>query len=323
MKINKNMVAGFVLFLVILINYANIFSNEFVWDDEFFVENNINIRSFENVPEFFSEPSPGNLYRPLRSVFYTVTYSIWELNVFGYHLNSLLLHFFVTLILFFITLKISNKFSFSFVVSLFFAAHPIHTARVTNMTASFDIFGILFLLLSLFFYILHSKNDKRIYYYLSIFVYLFAIFSSEEAITLVLLLGLYDFSFNHKITFQNFKLVLKKYTPYILISIFYVSLRFKVLGQVGRETSYFNESFIGTFLTTFKVFVTYIYLLIFPVNLSIEHSPKFVTTVFDVPFLISLFIILGLIFVLIKSYKKSKLTFFSLGWFFITLIPFS
>jgi len=71
------------------------------------------------------------------------------------------LHFFITILLFFITLKITEKAAFSFVAALFFAAHPIHTARVTNMTASFDIYGILFLLLSFLFYILFSKNNDK------------------------------------------------------------------------------------------------------------------------------------------------------------------
>ena len=106
MRINKNLAIVLFLFLVVLVNYANIFQNEFVWDDGFFIVENIHIKELNNIPGFFTEPSTGNLYRPLRSVFYTINYQIWHLNVFGCHLNSLILHFLVTILFFFITLNI-------------------------------------------------------------------------------------------------------------------------------------------------------------------------------------------------------------------------
>ena len=123
------------------------------------------------------------------------------------------------LLLFFITLKITKKKMFSFVASLFFASHPIHTGRVTNMTAAFDIYGILFMLLAFYFYILAS--NKKHYYFLSILFYVLALFSSEEAITLILILLLYDLSFNYKINMNTFRSLFKKYLPYIITSIFY------------------------------------------------------------------------------------------------------
>ena len=73
MKVNKKSLVVLSLFILILINYANIFKNDFAWDDDFFIVNNMHIRDLENIPGFFTEPSPGSLYRPLRSVFYTIT----------------------------------------------------------------------------------------------------------------------------------------------------------------------------------------------------------------------------------------------------------
>jgi len=212
---------------------------------------------------------------------------------------------------------------FSFISSLFFASHPLHTARVTNMTAAFDIYGILFMLLSFFFYIIFSQKNKKKYYYLSIISYLLALFSSEEAITMILILFLYDISFNYKINRNTFKLLFKKYIPYIIISVFYLIVRFSVLQQVGRTGTYFKESFLITQLTTVKVFANYIFLLFLPVNITTHRNIEFVASVLDPYFLISLsFILLG-IFFFIKSYQRSKIIFFSIGFFFITLLPFA
>jgi len=251
----KNKHLLIVLLITIIINYVNVFQNDFAWDDEFFIVNNIQIRDMKNIPSFFSEPSPGNLYRPLRSTFYTLNYQIWNLNTFGYHLNSILLHFFVTILILYITLNLTNKNSLAFITALFFAAHPIHTERITNMTAAFDVLGILFFLLSFSFYILYSKSSdgqnnlkNNKYFIASVIFYLLALFSSEEAITLIPILLLYDFTFNHKISFNNFKLLLKKYLPYIVISSIYLIIRFSVLGQIGRGAVYFHESLFLTLL---------------------------------------------------------------------------
>src|SRR3989338_11479276 len=323
MNLNKNVIFVALLFLAVLASYLNIFQNELVWDDFFFITDNIHIRELENIPDFFTQPSTGDLYRPIRQVFYTINYLIWGINTFGYHLNSFLLHFFVTALFYFITLKLTNKSSFSFIAALLFAAHPVHVERITNMTATFDIFGILFLLLAFFSYITFSQKKNKNYFYSSIIFYIIALFSSEEAITLILILFLYDFAFNYKINVSSVKLLFKKYLPYIAVTFFYLIVRSLVLQKIGRAESYFEQSFFGTFLTTTKIFAQYILILIFPYNITIERAVRFETTILSITFLVSLLFLIFSLFLFIKSYKKSRVVFFSIGWFFINLLPFS
>ena len=323
MKLNKNVIFVALLFFAVLASYLNIFQNEFVWDDFFFITDNMHIKDLGNIPDFFTQPSTGDLYRPIRQVFYAINYKIWGINTFGYHLNSFLLHFFVTALFYFITLKLTNKPGFSFIAALLFAAHPVHVERITNMTAAFDVFGILFLLLALFFYIIFSQKKNKNYFYLSIIFYIIALFSSEEAIALILILFLYDFAFNYKINISNVKLLFKKYLPYIAVTAFYLIVRFLVLHKIGRAESYFEQSFFGTLLTTTKIFAQYILILIFPYDITIERAVRFETTILSITFLISLAALISILFLFIKSYKNSKLIFFSIGWFFITLLPFS
>lgn len=323
MKLNKNAIFVALLFLAVLAGYLNIFRNEFAWDDFFFITDNIHIKDLGNIPDFFTQPSTGDLYRPIRQVFYTINYQVWQLNTFGYHINSFLLHLFVTTLFYFITLKLTNKSGFSFIAALLFAAHPVHVERITNMTAAFDVFGILFLLLAFFFYIIFSQKKNKNYFYSSIIFYIIALFSSEEAITLILILFLYDFAFNYKINVSNIKLLFKKYLPYVAITAFYLIVRFLVLHKIGRAESYFEQSFFGTLLTTTNIFAKYILILIFPYNITIERVVRFETTIFSITFLISLLFLIFALFLFVKSYKQSRMLFFSIGWFFITLLPFS
>lgn len=321
MRMNKNIVSVILLFIAVLMSYSNIFQNEFAWDDFYFIRDNIHIRDAKNIPTFFAEPSTGYLYRPLRSIFYTLNYNLWKLNILGYHLNSLLLHFAVTTLFYFITLKITEKFALSFITSLFFAVHPIHTERITNMTAAFDVYGILFLLLALFFYIKSSKENKK-YAFFSITFYLLALFSSEEAITLIPLLILYDI-FNDRINLQNVKLLLKKYIPFVIVTIAYLIIRFFIVQRIGRGEIYFEQSFFGTLLTTIKIFVQYMRILFFPIDLTIERVVRFEASILSIPFLFSLIVLILLFIFFIKSYNKREIMFFSIGWFFVTLLPFS
>ena len=79
------------IMLISLFSYINIFDNEFVWDDHIFILENQDIRSFSNIMLFFSEDFDG-LYRPLRSLHYTVVYSIAGKNEFLYHFNAFFFH---------------------------------------------------------------------------------------------------------------------------------------------------------------------------------------------------------------------------------------
>jgi len=64
---NKIIIPVLLIVLLSLGSYFNIFKNEFVWDDHIFILDNADIRSFSNLPLFFSEDVDG-LYRPLRSL---------------------------------------------------------------------------------------------------------------------------------------------------------------------------------------------------------------------------------------------------------------
>lgn len=322
MRLNKSWLSVILLAAAVIVCYANIFQNGFVWDDKFYIVDNTHIRDARNIPGFFAEPSPGNLYRPVRTAFYAMTYSVWQLNPIGYHINSIILHLSITLLVFFIFLKITKSQALSFLASLIFAVHPSHVERVTNMTASFDMLGILLMMLSFLFYMHNSK--KALSFALTAVFYTLALFASEEAIVFIPLLLLYEFSVNMAASIKSLKELIIRLAPLIIISIAYMAIRLVILGQIGREDAYFKDSFAGTILTTITIFVKYIIVLIYPVDVSIERYVYFHNTVFSLSF-ITYFITLALIIVLwIKSYNEvSKTVFFSIGWFFIALLPFS
>ena len=311
-----------------LVSYVNTFQNDFVWDDHVFILENADIRSFSSLPLFFTNDVDG-LYRPLRSFYYTFIYSIGGKNEFWYHLNSLFFHTIISILVFFIIYEISSRKSIALIASMIFAAHPLHTERVANITGGFDMLGIFFMLLSFYLYIKFSKLGNKKHFFFSLLFLLIAVFSSEEAITLPLLIILYDFCFKREKFVEKIKIkkinenIIKNYFPYFIIALFYIAVRIIVVGFRGRVEEYLAGNFFLTMLTMLKVYVYYIYLLILPLNLTLFREVEAVKSIFDLKVLISALVLITTAFFAIKTYNKSKIVFFSAFWFFITLIPFS
>jgi tetratricopeptide (TPR) repeat protein len=326
-KLSNNYVILFILLLFILAAYGNILNNELLWDDEVFIVENQEIRSFSSIPGFFFTPDKGGLYRPVKRTLLTLNFNLWGLNRWGYHLNSMVLHFFCTVLIFFISLKLFKKRNLAFLASIIFAVHPIHTERVTGVTASFDLLGIVFYLLAFFLYLLFREEGKAKFLYLSLFTFVLALLSSEEAITLPLVVLLYEAIFHHKRFWDNFrkedvKSLFKRAWGYFFILGLYLIVRFLVLGRVARRNTYVTADFYSTMLTMSRVVVKYIGSLILPVNLSLNDSIPASTSIFDLRVIISLIIIVFILFLAFWQWSRNKLISFFIFWFFITLIPF-
>ncbi|HDL64563.1 MAG TPA: tetratricopeptide repeat protein, partial [Proteobacteria bacterium] len=109
---NPRIISIFNLSLVVILIiigfgvYGNSLGNSFVWDDELLVTGNLSIRSLSNIPGLFNtDLAPevgGNFFRPLQAISYTIDYTCWGLNPFGYHLTSILIHIANSLLVFFL-----------------------------------------------------------------------------------------------------------------------------------------------------------------------------------------------------------------------------
>jgi len=327
MKASKQAIYIGIIILLVLVSYINVFRNEFVWDDHIFIVENNKITSFSYIPYYFTHESMNSLWRPIRETLYIVTYKIWGLNAFGYHLNSLILHSLISLLVFLIISNIARNKEIALFSAILFAVHPIHTERVTNMTGAFDMLGLMFFLLGVYLFIKYREFGQKKHLYYSILFYVMALLSSEEVITFIGILILYDICFSANLKefrIKDIKLI-KEYAAYIIVSIVYVLLHFLIVQRVGRTLSYFEDSFYVTLLTSLKSVIYYIGLLIYPVNLTIYRTIPKATSILSINFMLSFAAMMIIGYIMVKCYKSktiSKLIFFSFGWFFITMFLF-
>lgn len=310
----NSILAIIILTVVTLCSFSNIFANQFVWDDFEFIVDNPSIRSLNNIPLFFQE-SVVNLYRPLRTTLYAFSYALFETNPLGYHIIGLLLHLLCVGVLYFIFFQLSQKRWIGFLAAALFAVHPIHTESVTFITASFDLLGPLFFLLSFYFWI-QRKPQKG----LCLFLYLCALLSSEMTITLPPLLFLYN-SFIKK---NSFKENLISLLPFILMSFLYFFIRFNLLEIGARDSQYLGGSALTTFLTMTRTTVEYLRLLLWPIHLLADyrHVPlitNWQSFSFLIPFVVWSTTSISL-FIYRQKYPWIALSWF---WFWVALLPVS
>ena len=95
MKVSKVII---IIICAAAICYANSLSGKFIWDDRYLIKDNIYIKDWSHIAKVFTQDIGAGAginsssYRPLQMFTYMIDYSLWKLDVRGYHLVNILLH---------------------------------------------------------------------------------------------------------------------------------------------------------------------------------------------------------------------------------------
>ena len=295
----------FLAFLVFAV-YANSLGNGFVSDD---------IAGFANNPDVgkFSRIFSGGMHFSLTAFFQFFTYHIGGLHPFSFRIINILFHL-GSVILIYVLLSLSMKKRIAIIAASIFAVHPILTESVSWISGSpYAIYSFFFLLSFLFY--LFSKDNKKHYYYSTVFLAL-SIFTTEKATVLFLIFVLYELAFGS--IRDNWKRIL----PYLLISlvllIFFVS---KIGHRVAAVESQSYQSTGGMYNPFVQIPVaigTYLKLIFWPAKLTLYQTEMAFTRP---QFLFLVAIFLAFLGALALSWFKNKTIFFWLAFFPIALLP--
>jgi hypothetical protein len=323
------------------LSFANIFRNQFVIDDFSFIVNWPLIRDLRNIPRFFVGYVPPmgqeGIYAPFKTLFHALTYHFFGEQVIGYHVISLLVHGAAVFFVYKIIQVLTRDDRVTFVATLFFALHPVHCESITSITASIDTIGSVFLLVA--FYLFITRNPGRAAlrdrkYILSLAFAALAVATQELTAALPFLIGWYDYCFAN--TVRKSRGRFRRVLPYFVIVGAYLLAKYAVLGGVSRG-EYIYGSFALTLLVTLKALLKYALLMFFPVTLTHNHviSPGIYAfdvadfdaaavltqSVFDPRVLISLGVLGGALYVIIRCLRDKPLISFAIGWFYLSLLP--
>lgn len=328
-KITKHLHLSILIFVIVCLSqfvYLNSLSNQFVYDDEFTIVTNYFVKTWNNFPLLFNSDYfklSGELsYRPVVTLSYFIDYTLWKLNPFGFHLTNTLLHTLNSVLLFFLLKRIFNCQTTSFLTALIFSCHPVLTEAVNAVSYREDLLAATFFIAAFLLYVKTSRDERSFSpaYFASVACYLLGVFSKEMAITLPLLIFLYDLIFTKAQNLSN-KLT-RYYAGYILTAVFYLSMRFVVLhNPVESHVSYPEGSIFINFLTMSKVLASYMKLFFVPVTLCADYVIPYSTSLFDTSFILSLLLLVAVIVITYRLFFSSKILFFSVVWFFVSLLP--
>jgi tetratricopeptide (TPR) repeat protein len=335
-----------------LVAYSNTFQAPFVFDDGMYIEKNPLTNDFH----YLFQPSDSDilrleetvkLTRKTRSMAYLsffLNYKLHGLMVSGYHATNLLIHLLNSFLVYFLVkltlertpfLRKSSLKEHSGYIALFtgllFVAHPVQTQAVTYICQRFSSLAAFFYLLSVLAYVRSrvSKGDIKRYtfYSLSLISAVLAMKTKENSFTLPMAIVLYELMFlegpRKRRFFYLFPLLLTMLIVPLSVIDFDRPFGEAVAGATRTHTEISRHDY---FVTQFRVVVTYLRLLVFPVNQNLDYDYPIFHSFFNLQVFSSfLFLLLLFSFSVFLCYRSRKsesgLRLIAFGglWFFMAL----
>ncbi len=274
-----------ILVIVVLGIYSNVYDMAFVYDDEFYIQKNQYLSSWDSVGKIFLSNSTAgagfqdSFYRPMQFFFYLITQQSIGTEAWGFHGLNVLLHVCNALLVFFIFMQLGSSRVVAFCISLLWAAHPVHVEVIAYISGTADPLHALFCLSALLLLL------KKVPYYLplSCLLFLCALLSKEVAVVFPgLAMTVLFVARKERWDWRTYKPV----AVYLAMALFYVGLRATVLNFNGDFSFYKTENIYSAnlwvrFLTFLSTLPNYLLLLVRPIGLHIDREFAIHTNFFD------------------------------------------
>ena len=349
-EFSKSALALFVIAIAGLAAYAHTFNFPFVFDDlnaDTGIALNPVIKDLSN----FTESLKGYEYNPGRFIGYltfALNYHFNGLDVTGYHVVNLLIHLTNAILVYFLVVLTFRTPYFrvsetrdqgpgnqplpvpspqspvpvyiALFSALFFVSHPVQTQAVTYTVQRFTSLVTLFYLLSMVMYIRGRLTSQPAGWlaglFLSLFFAVLAMKTKEIAFTLPIMILLYEFIFFKSTLKRKFMFLLPVLVTLAIIPLSIMQID-KPLGEVLSDLS--ERSRLQTdmargdyLITQMRVIVTYIRLIVLPINQNLDYDFPTYHSLTELPVLLStvfLSVLLGTaVYLLYKSRHADKPT---------------
>ncbi|MBI3610024.1 MAG: tetratricopeptide repeat protein [Nitrospirae bacterium] len=315
--------------------YSNTFSASFHFDDNPNIVENLRIREPGNFLDF-----SGTRYVGFLS--FALNYHVNGLDVFGYHFVNLLIHTINGFLVYLLVLLLlqsgfhSRPFFqditaswIALATALLFVSHPVQTQAVTYIVQRFASLAALFYLLTVVCYLkwrlapMESKS-RYLWYAMGLISTALAMKTKENSLTLPLMILLMEAIFFRPFTRRRWLTLVPFLLTLLIIPLSRVDVHGDTEVRLTQQTTEISR--FDYLLTQFRVIVTYIRLLILPINQNLDYDYPIYHSLLELPVLLSLLFLLSLfilsLHLLFNSKFKapdSQLISFGLLWFFLTL----
>lgn len=333
-----------IIAFALLLYVQSVFFNYACDDISVIPENNLVQKGFSAIPTLLStdrlfgandasERMPE--YRPVPMIIFALEWQFFPDNPHVYHFMNVLLYALTCWMLFLVLCKLfkSRNLILPFVCTLLYAANPVHTEVVANIKSMDEILCFLFGLLSAWLFIGFFEKRSVLKFVTASVCFFFSLLSKETGIAFLVIIPLALFISTEKTAYKKLLLIT---AALILVSAAFLIIRFHVLASFPKDktgvlnSSYYNSliaapDFVSQKATAFYMLLRYVFLLVFPYNLSYDYSFS------EIPNqqILSPGAIAGMVFYLfigiyavIKIRKKDPLA-FAILFYLLTLAPVS
>lgn len=346
--LSRPLVATAIILFTGLLAYSNTFHVPFFLDDNRVIVDNFLIKDLANL-----WPPTGT--RWLGSLTFALNYAVGGLQVSGYHVVNLVIHLTSALLVYrlvvltfqtplFVTQSpaVDHKQTSALTAlaaAFLFVAHPIQTQAVTYIVQRFASLATLLFLASTDCYILarlakikadkgtsSGKKSSLAWYVTALLFAVLAMKTKEIAFTLPVIIIMYEF------TFLPGRMLAERLRVLVPLALTLLIIPYALLGATPDGLAITSSDSDITrhdyLLTQFRVIVTYLRLLILPLNQMIDYvfplSKVFFTPAVFLSFLLLAALLLTSIMLLFagregNNSQKMRLVGFGGVWFFITL----
>ena len=313
----------FYIFTVVMAFFSPMLNNYFVGDD--FTWLRWASSCCNTVGSYFTQ-ADGFFYRPGTKLYFSLMYSAFWLNQTMYHFVSILLHFAVSVVVFFILKRIFKNYAMAVTGLAVFLILAGYHEIVFWVASTGHLFNALFILLGLLSFMLWREKKKLIYFIVSVASIALSMLFHELGVVAPLLVILYDVLFEEKVILN--RLSRKVYYFILLFPVLpYLISRFLAQSHwSGGDYSY------NLFKLPYNVLgntIGYIFLdFLGPQSLSFYEQLRGLSRGH---LLLAIPVFVAIVAGLIVSYKiivnkleekERKIIIFGLFFFLIALLPF-
>ena len=285
----------------------------------------------------------------------TVYYKILKFNPFYYRVGNVTAHTITGILVFFVIMLAlknikkdnffkRNTFALAFLTALLFLLHPVQTQTVSYVIQGQleGLAGLSVMLMVLIFLLLAQAQKRLVKILLTSLLFLVAVLAcgtKEIVIISPVLLWLIDWFFVACGSVQSFKkrlwlhagvsaiifgIYLYFLKPAYFASVFGFTMTLR--SNVGNLlTEYHNETITsGSYcISQFKVIVHYLWIFIWPFNISIDYDWILVKSFFSSACIFPLLLLITIGYLLLARLKKNSTDLICWGalWFFVSILP--
>lgn len=295
--------------------FINTFQNEFTYDDFPTILENRSVTEGD-IREVLRSG------RAIRQLSFMIDYRLFGRNPFGYHVENALIHSLNSVLVYELIILLPPMAPAAFPSALLFAVHPIHVEAVAGIANRKDLLALLFVLLSVISYINGCRTGtggKRFALLtLSLLSYIAGSFAKQTAAVLPFILIIYDCLFLER----RERLIGRAAVPVILVGLYSLyTVAEPIFSAFFARGDASFAAYKSLLLTSISVFPLDIRYLLFPFQLSADHTVDIVRDVWDPRFTVSLSILFLYMLITAIYLIRDKTVSFMLMWVLIFLLP--